>query len=232
MPDSRSPTWFGITARGPDPNGSFRLCACPRPFDKGPCIHARSRGVYFLKKFVKSLVATFALLGLVAVAAPAIAGAAPASRSAHSMTAWQSWCARQSSCVATHHRLKHRLWLQYCRSHSSCYSHNQWVRRNNQKPNITGRWVRVMTTAYCPCDNSMEGGPLAYDGTTVAYGTVAAYLPQFPLLTQMWIPGYGHGTVHDIGGAIGWGHIDLAFPTSGDAFNWGVRYKTIRVLSR
>jgi len=184
-----------------------------------------------LKKFVKSLVATFALLGLVAVAAPAIAGAAPSPKPTHSPTAWQNWCAHQPSCLAAHHRLKHRLWLQYCRTHVSCYSHNQWV-RNNVRANTRGYWVHVMTTAFCPCNNGMEGGSLAYDGTTVQYGTVAAYLSQFPLLTRMWIPGYGYGTVHDVGGAIGWGHIDLAFPTEGDAFNWGVRYKTIRVLSR
>jgi 3D (Asp-Asp-Asp) domain-containing protein len=185
-----------------------------------------------LKKIVKPLIASFALLGLVGVAAPAVAGAAPAPKSSHSKTAWQNWCVHQPSCAATHHRLKHRLWLEYCRTHSSCYSQNQWVRRNAVQRSTKGYWIRVMTTAYCPCNNAMEGGPVAYDGTMVSYGTVAAYLPQFPLLTRMWIPGYGNGTVHDTGGAIGWGHIDLAFATEGQAFTWGVRYKSIKVFSR
>ena len=185
-----------------------------------------------MKKYVKPLIATLALLGLVAVVAPATAGAAPAPKPSHARTAWQDWCAHQPTCLATHHRLKHQLWLEYCRTHASCYSHNRWVLRRYLRPGVPGRWVRVMTTAYCPCNNAMDGGPVAYDGTPVAYGTVAAYLPQFPLLTRLWVPGYGHGTVHDIGGAIGWGHIDLAFATSGEAFNWGIRYKTIKVLPR
>jgi 3D (Asp-Asp-Asp) domain-containing protein len=184
-----------------------------------------------LKQFVKLTIVSFALLGLVAVIAPGVAGAAPASKSSpNSVSKWETWCVHQPSCVATHHHLKHRVWLVFCRTHTSCKSQNRWVMRNYLQPGTPGQWVRVMTTAYCPCDNSMDGGSVAYDGTTVAYGTVAAYLPQFPLLTRLWIPGYGHGTVHDIGGAIGWGHIDLAFPNAGEAFNWGIRYKTIKVL--
>lgn len=183
-----------------------------------------------MKNIVKSLVVSIALLGTVAVIAPAVAGAAPAPKTTHAVSKWKIWCAHQPSCLATHHQLKHRLWLKYCRIHASCYAQNHWVRQNYIQPGTPGRLVRVMTTAYCPCNNAMEGGPLAYDGTAVAYGTVAAYLAEFPLLTRMWIPGYGRGVVHDIGGAIGWGHIDLAFATEGDAFNWGIRYKTIKVL--
>jgi 3D (Asp-Asp-Asp) domain-containing protein len=61
-------------------------------------------------------------------------------------------------------------------------------------------------------------------GTMAKIGTIAADPKVFPFGTKLKVPGYGMGTVEDIGGAIKGMHIDLWFPTHAAAKKWGARW--------
>jgi 3D (Asp-Asp-Asp) domain-containing protein len=67
-------------------------------------------------------------------------------------------------------------------------------------------------------------------GTMAKRGTLAADPRVFKVGTKLKIPGYGTGTVEDIGGAIKGRHIDLWFPSHEEAKRWGKRYLKIEVL--
>lgn len=85
----------------------------------------------------------------------------------------------------------------------------------------------VLATAYAPgCGDS---GRTA-SGTRPDWGTVAVSRSQFRFGTRFYIPGYGRGVALDTGGAIGWGHIDLWFPTCSQAYAWGARRVAVSVL--
>ena len=45
----------------------------------------------------------------------------------------------------------------------------------------------------------------------------------------MAVPGYGVGTVRDIGGAIKGAHIDIWFPSHNAAIAWGTRKIKVKV---
>ncbi len=104
---------------------------------------------------------------------------------------------------------------------------------------------KMEITAYCPCQKCCSwtrnwyGRPVyAYGplkgrpkevGTTASggkahKGTIAADTSLYPFGTVMYIDGYGYGRVEDRGGAIKGNHIDLFFPSHGDALQWGRRY--------
>ncbi len=93
-------------------------------------------------------------------------------------------------------------------------------------------------TAYCPCKKCCEwhrnwrfkavtgaGYPkkigVTASGTKAKPGTIAADTSRYPFGTQMYIPGYGYGTVEDRGGAIKGGHIDVFFKSHQEALQWG-----------
>lgn len=105
----------------------------------------------------------------------------------------------------------------------------------------------ILTTGYCSCgkccgwNRSFFGfGPPVYSygknkgkrkkvgmtasGTMAKIGTIAADPKVFPFGTKLKVPGYGMGTVEDIGGAIKGMHIDLWFPTHAAAKKWGARW--------
>lgn len=92
----------------------------------------------------------------------------------------------------------------------------------------------MLVTGY---DNSYEstgknpGDPgygLTASGSVTAYGTIAA--PKiYPFGIQMYVPGYGLGTVLDRGGAIRGSHIDVWFPTKQQAINWGAQRLRVTV---
>lgn len=85
---------------------------------------------------------------------------------------------------------------------------------------------RMLVTGY---DNSFRStgknpgdpgyGITAYQ-TVAGPGTIAAP-PNIERGTQMYVPGYGLGTVHDRGSAIQGDHIDLWFASEREALNWG-----------
>lgn len=66
-------------------------------------------------------------------------------------------------------------------------------------------------------------------GTKAKVGTIAADPRLFPFGTHLYVPGYGVGTVEDVGGAIKGRHIDVWFPTHAAARRWGVRRLKVEV---
>lgn len=123
------------------------------------------------------------------------------------------------------------------------------VREGNPKdPDV------ILTTAYCNCGKCCSWrykwfffGEKVYtygklkgktklvgvtsSGKTAKHGTIAADLKVFPYGTRLYVPGYGEGVVEDTGGAIKGRHIDLWFPSHGEAKKWGRRYLKVKKLS-
>lgn len=97
-------------------------------------------------------------------------------------------------------------------------------------PPARGRRMSVLTTAYWPRDNAMEGGFHAATGARLGYGIIAVDPDVIPLGTRIWVPGYGYGIAADTGGAIKGDHIDLCFDTYDEVDAWGVRRLTVVIL--
>ncbi len=86
--------------------------------------------------------------------------------------------------------------------------------------------VSMNVTAYTSGPESTgkrPGAPgygITKNGTKAGPGTIAA--PQaYAFGTKMYVPGYGWGTVQDIGGAIQGNHLDVWFETVKEAKQWG-----------
>lgn len=101
-------------------------------------------------------------------------------------------------------------------------------------------------TAYCPCKKCCgwhrnwrgkavtKGGypkkvGITASGVKAKPGTIAADTARYPFGTQMYVPGYGYGTVQDRGGAIKGDRIDLFFKSHKDALQWGRAKKDVYV---
>jgi len=90
---------------------------------------------------------------------------------------------------------------------------------------VTGYDNSFQSTGKNPGD---PGYGLTASGSVAANGTIAA--PRtYSFGTQMFIPGYGLGTVLDRGGAIKNAHIDLWFPSTQQAINWGAQHLQVTV---
>ena len=111
------------------------------------------------------------------------------------------------------------------------------------KGTVSGRKVRIETTAYCPCGSCCgwtldrrgrpvvasgrhRGKPKAVgitaSGTRARPGTLAADTRYYPMGTVIYVPGYGYGVVEDRGGDIrGRRRLDLFFTTHQEARHWG-----------
>ena len=110
----------------------------------------------------------------------------------------------------------------------------------------------MLVTGYCNCGKccgwrkkwylfgspvynygKMKGAPkkvgVTASGAVAAKGTIAADVTAHPFGTRMWIPGYGPGTVQDIGGSIKGAHIDIWFPSHQKALDWGSRRINVKV---
>ncbi|MCH8204825.1 MAG: 3D domain-containing protein [Candidatus Hydrogenedentes bacterium] len=121
----------------------------------------------------------------------------------------------------------------------------------NSGPSNYSRVERMMTvTAYCDCKVCtgwernwrfppvFASGPnkgerkkvgVTATGTKARRGTIAADTSRYPFGTRMKVPGYGKGTVEDVGSAIKGEHIDLFFKDHKDAQRWGVRKLKVTV---
>jgi len=101
-------------------------------------------------------------------------------------------------------------------------------------PGTTATTQRMLVTGYdnSPQSTGKKPGDPGYgqtaSGRMAAPGTVAAP-SRYSFGTIMIIPGYGTGTVQDRGGAIRNAHIDLWFPTTQQALNWGAQHVTVTV---
>ena len=112
----------------------------------------------------------------------------------------------------------------------------------------------ILVTGYCNCEQCcgwerswfgfgrpvytygpMKGRPKKVGrtarGMTARIGTVAADPKAFPFGMRLDIPGYGTGTVEDVGGAIKGRHIDVWFPTHEEARKWGRRELAVKPIS-
>lgn len=81
----------------------------------------------------------------------------------------------------------------------------------------------------------MKGRPKAVgvtsSGVKAHHGTVAADPSVFPIGTKLDIPGYGAGTVEDIGGAVKGRHIDVWFASHDEAVKWGSRWLKVEAVA-
>ena len=119
-------------------------------------------------------------------------------------------------------------------------------------PDFVGNEQELLVTGYCNCGKccgwrkrwwlfggpvynygKMEGRPkkvgLTASGSVAEIGTIAADPAMYPFGTRMAVPGYGVGTVRDIGGAIKGAHIDIWFPSHKAAIEWGTRKIKVKV---
>lgn len=83
-----------------------------------------------------------------------------------------------------------------------------------------GRTITVSATGY-----SLRGRTAS--GIPTAPGVVAVDPSVIPLGTRLTIPGYGEGIAADTGGAVQGNTIDLWFPSTAQALQWGRRTVTI-----
>ena len=111
--------------------------------------------------------------------------------------------------------------------------------------------MSMVVTAYCPCGEccgwkrNWLGIPvytsghlkgkrkqvgITADGTRARVGTIAADLSRYPFGTQMYVPGYGWGVVHDTGSDIKGNHIDVFFFKHYEALNWGRKVLEVKVV--
>lgn len=110
----------------------------------------------------------------------------------------------------------------------------------------------LLVTGYCNCGDccgwrkkwfffgepvynygKMKGEPkkvgVTASGTVAAKGTIAADPAVHPFGTKIEVPGYGTGTVQDVGGSIKGAHIDLWFPTHEEALAWGAQKLKVKI---
>ena len=90
---------------------------------------------------------------------------------------------------------------------------------------VTGYDNSFQSTGKNPGD---RGYGITADGSIAEYGTIAAP-STYPFNTQMYVPGYGLGIVSDRGGAIQGSHVDVWFPTTQQATNWGAQHLSVTV---
>jgi 3D (Asp-Asp-Asp) domain-containing protein len=90
---------------------------------------------------------------------------------------------------------------------------------------VTGYDNSFQSTGKKPGD---PGFGVTANGRVARHGTIAAPRP-VRFGTQMYVPGYGLGTVEDRGGAIRDSHIDVWFPTQSAAEQWGKQYLWVTV---
>ena len=85
-----------------------------------------------------------------------------------------------------------------------------------------GRTLTVESTGYALPGTTASGLP-------VGWGIVAVDPSVIPLGTRMTIPGYGEGVAADTGSAVQGLIIDLWFPSTAQALQWGRRTVTITI---
>lgn len=97
-----------------------------------------------------------------------------------------------------------------------------------------GRKVTVEATGYiATCSEGCTGvTATGYNLAANPNAKVIAVDPNvIPLGTHVYVPGYGYAVAADTGGAINGHKIDIHFPSTQDANNWGRRTIDITVLN-
>jgi 3D (Asp-Asp-Asp) domain-containing protein len=88
--------------------------------------------------------------------------------------------------------------------------------------------LKMVATAYTGACSGCSG--MTASGRPAGRGIVAVDPRYIPLGTQLYIPGYGHATAGDTGGAIHGNRIDLGFDSHRDALSFGRRSIVVYVL--
>ena len=107
---------------------------------------------------------------------------------------------------------------------------------------VVGDEHELLVTGYCNFGEpvydygNLRGTPkkvgVTASGAVAAKGTIAVDPTVYPFGTRIWIPGYGSGTVQDIGGSIKDAHIDIWFPSHAEALAWGARKLKVKVAKK
>ena len=138
------------------------------------------------------------------------------------------------------------------RRSGAAVTRNDAAREDAEVAGFSGDELEMLVTGYCNCGKccgwrkkwfffgqpvysygKMKGSPkkvgVTASGAVAAKGTIAADPAVYSFGTRMAIPGYGLGTVQDIGGAIKGAHIDIWFPSHAAAIAWGARKVKVKV---
>ncbi|MEN6389236.1 MAG: peptidoglycan-binding protein [Syntrophomonas sp.] len=107
-----------------------------------------------------------------------------------------------------------------------------WSESPTNPPSRGTRYVTLVATAYCPCDqcNYPYGGKPSYLGYPLGYGIAAVDPRVIPMGSRLYIPGYGYAIAADQGNAIQGNRIDLCFSSHQDALTWGMKTLMVTVL--
>ena len=101
---------------------------------------------------------------------------------------------------------------------------------------INPQFTEVKTTGYCagpPCIDEKWADGMTASGTVAKRGVCASDWKYFPKGAVFHVPGYGTCSVEDTGNPdfVAGNHLDLYFDSVEEAVEWGVRYKTILVIT-
>jgi 3D (Asp-Asp-Asp) domain-containing protein/uncharacterized coiled-coil protein SlyX len=97
-----------------------------------------------------------------------------------------------------------------------------------------GRKVTVEATGYIAmCKEGCTGiTATGYNLAANPHAKVIAVDPNvIPLGTKVYVPGYGYAIAADTGGGIDGHEIDVHFPSTHDALQWGRRTVTVTILN-
>ena len=100
-------------------------------------------------------------------------------------------------------------------------------------PSNAAKTLTVEATAYTAYCNGCSG--VTANGTNLRANpnlkVIAVDPSVIPLGTKVWVEGYGEAIAADTGGAIKGNKIDVFIPTEEDAYSWGRRTVTIKILN-
>ena len=110
------------------------------------------------------------------------------------------------------------------------------LQQENEEMNEVLQWDvrRMNVTHYAPFDpDAVEGFDYWGDpgvtssGEPTQIGVTVAAGPEVPFGTELYIPGYGFREVHDRGGAITRGKLDIAIESRSEAYRLGRQNMTV-----
>ena len=96
----------------------------------------------------------------------------------------------------------------------------------------SGKEIYVSSTAYTASCNGCSG--VTATGVNLKNNpnakVIAVDPSVIPLGSQVYVEGYGYAVAADKGGAIKGHKIDVFFPSTSDAYRWGVKKVKVRII--
>src|SRR5690606_6605064 len=99
-----------------------------------------------------------------------------------------------------------------------------------EAPLALGEERTFIVTAYSQRPEEGTGDGIKYTELPVDYGIVAVDPRVIPLGSVLWIEGYGYALAADIGGAIKGNRLDVFFPDTQKALEFGRRECRVRLV--